>query len=139
MKTLLLTISQLFIIGYCACSQSYLGETKQQVSRNFHLDKKIKFEIITTDSTITYHTNNPNYTKTSKVFHFNKQGKCDCEAMTFECNECYQSELNKIISHSKWIKADSLKYITKRGKKLELITHYQGQPYVFVVKGVNKG
>lgn len=133
MRALLLTIIQILLFSFCACSQSYLNKSRTHIERIRGWDKKYIIEKFSTDSTLVYKTNDPKVKKSELAYKFDKNNKCISEAYTEICEACYQEKLLKVVGpkHPKWKMIDSTRYVYKN---MELRTHYEDKPYAFVIR-----
>lgn len=131
MKRVLFTLMAMLFTVAGAYGQSYLGKSRSRIELIRRWDKKYIVEKFSTDSTLTYKTNDPKVKPSELFYKFDKNNKCISEAYTEVCEECYREHLKALMGkNSKWKTTDSARYVYKN---MELTTHYEGKPYAFVI------
>ena len=74
------------------------------------------------DSTIHYFIHDSLQRHYDLHLHFDNSGKCDMETHIWDCDSCYQKELDRELnkSHLNWEKVSSITYVSKAKRYLML-------------------
>ena len=107
-------LSFLFLfLGFTASSQLYIGKTKIKLIKG--LKSKINNPQITDDSVFKIRYVDQKAGNVEKHFRFDKSGKCFSEKVIAECDTCFQTLLNMVLSYPKyeWKKINENQYISK--------------------------
>ncbi|MEI2737675.1 MAG: hypothetical protein V9F01_02705 [Chitinophagaceae bacterium] len=130
-------------LPFLGFSQNFIGKKKTQVLKELQgLAKKndsLTIAINDNDSVITYSIKASKTQPADFVYGFDKNGRCQSEKITANCDSCYNKYLQDVLNVKKyqWKKINENQYISKYAARLMIELPAESKEFTYTILRTN--